>query len=184
LGSGTLSGSVTDADEEILAVVNRADKPVDEAPRSQVHEEALMHRAVHVLVFDGEGNLLLQKRSEAKRTYPGCWTSSASGHVPAGQSPREAAAREAHEELGVDPGPLEHVGRTYVEDLNVGEREITHVFAARYHGEFDPDQDEVSEVRWFDVSHLVSELGSSPDRFAASMREVFELARRERLVDA
>jgi isopentenyldiphosphate isomerase len=71
-----------------------------------VHAKGLLHRAVHIFVFNSRGELLLQKRSGTKDEYPLCWTSSASGHLSAGESYDEAAPRELEEELGLT-APLE-----------------------------------------------------------------------------
>ena len=55
---------------------------------------------VHVCIFDPQGRLLIQQRSAQKRICPNQWDVSAAGGVDAGETPREAAEREAREELG------------------------------------------------------------------------------------
>lgn len=55
---------------------------------------------VHVCIFDPQGRLLIQQRSVQKRICPNQWDVSAAGGVDAGETPREAAEREAREELG------------------------------------------------------------------------------------
>lgn len=55
---------------------------------------------VHVCIFDAQGRLLIQQRSAQKRICPNQWDVSAAGGVDAGETPREAAEREAREELG------------------------------------------------------------------------------------
>jgi isopentenyl-diphosphate Delta-isomerase len=87
--------------EEIFDVVDAEDRVIGQAPRSQVHAQKWLHRAVHVFVFNTRGELLLQMRSAAKDEYPLCYTSSASGHLAAGESYAEAAPRELQEELGL-----------------------------------------------------------------------------------
>jgi isopentenyldiphosphate isomerase len=44
--------------EEIFDVVNERDEVVGQAPRSEVHAKKLLHRAVHVLVFNARGQLV------------------------------------------------------------------------------------------------------------------------------
>ena len=56
---------------------------------------------VHVCIFNKRGELLLQQRSEQKKSYPGYWDVSAAGGVRAGETGREAAMRETMEELGI-----------------------------------------------------------------------------------
>lgn len=170
-----------EAGDEVLLVVDEDDEPVDEAPRSRVHEQALCHRAVHVLLSDEEGGLWLQKRSEEKATYPSRWTSSASGHVPAGESLRGAAEREVEEELGVRAPLLAFVGRLYVEDLDEGEREFTYVFAGVHPGGFDPDEGEVAGVSVFDPHEIEERLQVAPGAFADTFRQLWREARADGL---
>jgi len=53
-------------------------------------------------VFRADNRLLLCKRPESRRAYPGLWTSSAGGHVECNEGYAAAAARELREELGID----------------------------------------------------------------------------------
>src|SRR5271163_326450 len=69
------------------------------APRREVHARKLLHRAIHVLIHDAQGCLFLQRRSMGKDTFPGCWDSSCSGHVDAGEDYFTAARRELVEEF-------------------------------------------------------------------------------------
>ena len=71
--------------EEIFDVVNERDEVIGQQPRSEVHRLGLMHRAVHVLVFNAAGQVFLQKRSMKKDRQPGLWDSSASGHMDTGE---------------------------------------------------------------------------------------------------
>ena len=87
--------------EEIFDVVNERDEVVDRQPRRVVHARGLLHRAVHVLVFNARGEIFLQKRSLLKDRQPGVWDSSASGHVDSGEDYDACAVREVREELGV-----------------------------------------------------------------------------------
>ncbi|MBS0262377.1 MAG: NUDIX domain-containing protein [Planctomycetes bacterium] len=87
--------------EEIFDVVDEHDQVIGQAPRSVVHAKKLLHRAVHILVLNSRGELLLQKRSALKDEYPCRYTTSASGHLSAGESYETAAPRELEEELGL-----------------------------------------------------------------------------------
>jgi isopentenyldiphosphate isomerase len=70
--------------------------------RSKVHADGDWHRSVHLWLADTHGNVLMQQRSKHKDTHPGLWDVSCAGHVEAGDDPRETAARELKEELGVE----------------------------------------------------------------------------------
>jgi isopentenyl-diphosphate delta-isomerase type 1 len=91
---------------ELFDVVDERDRVVAQAPRAEVHRRHLRHRAVHVFVFNPHGELFLQKRAATKDTFPGCYDSSASGHLDAGESYDASAARELREELGLSVEPV------------------------------------------------------------------------------
>src|SRR3954451_10126909 len=87
--------------EEMFDVVNEQDEVIYRRSRNEVHRLGLMHRAVHVLVFNQAGQVFLQKRSMLKDRQPGVWDSSSSGHLDQGEDYDTCALREVREELGL-----------------------------------------------------------------------------------
>ena len=63
--------------------------------RKIVHRDALWHNTVHCWLFDKEGNIYFQIRKDKKKLY-----TTASGHVKAGETIKEAFGREIKEEIG------------------------------------------------------------------------------------
>lgn len=55
---------------------------------------------VHVCLFDSRGRMLIQRRTESKRIWPGLWDVTVGGGVDAGETTRQGAEREVREELG------------------------------------------------------------------------------------
>ena len=91
-------------DHEILEVVTMDDRVVGTATRSEIHAKGLIHRAVHLFVFNESGEIYVQRRSENKDMHPSKLDSSAAGHVDPGESYMDAAIRELDEELSLrDP---------------------------------------------------------------------------------
>lgn len=133
---------------ELLPVVDHEDRQVELAPRAAVHAQGLLHRAVHVLVFTPDGRLWLQRRSMAKDTHPGKWTSSASGHVDPGEGYEAAARRELGEELGLELA-LTYVGK--VAACMATENEFTAVYRAVTGQELRPDPVEISHMALFSL---------------------------------
>jgi len=87
--------------EEIFDLVDQYDRVIGQASREEVHRKKLMHRSVHIFVFNHSGELFLQKRAESKDESPGLWDTSSSGHVDAGEDYLSAAGRELMEELNI-----------------------------------------------------------------------------------
>lgn len=152
--------------KERLDIVDEAGNPTGETiDREMAHREGIRHRTSHVWVVrnvSGEIQVLLQKRSMDKDSYPGCYDISSAGHIPAGVDYVPSALRELKEELGVD---------ARAEDLIFcGQRRFQ--FADVFHGklfrddqvsnvyvlwldqeaeDFQIQKEELSEVRWFDL---------------------------------
>lgn len=83
--------------------------------RAAAHAEGIRHRTAHIWIIreTGEGTqVLLQKRSRNKDSFPGRFDTSSAGHIQAGDEPRESAVRELEEELGIAASPedLEYAG--------------------------------------------------------------------------
>jgi len=70
--------------------------------RSEVHKDGDWHKAVHIWIFNREGDILLQRRSPDKDSDPSMLDMSCAGHLIAGDSSIEGAIRELKEELNID----------------------------------------------------------------------------------
>ena len=79
--------------------------------RGVVHRDGSPHGTSHIWVVrknEKSGyDVLLQKRSADKDSYPGCYDISAAGHLAAGDDYPESAVRELSEELGIEAEPAE-----------------------------------------------------------------------------
>jgi len=154
--------------EEIFAVVDERDEVIDYRSRSEVHRLRLRHRAVHVLVFNQRGELLLQKRSMAKECSPGLWDSSAAGHVDRGESYDACAIRELREELGVVlPSCPERLFK--LEACEETGWEFCWVYRCSAEGPFDYSRDEIDALAWFSPGQLARELVSEPQKFSGTI---------------
>ncbi len=86
---------------EYLSVVDENDQVINTLARPKIHALGLIHRAVHILVFNDQNQLFLQKRSMKKDLNKGLWDTSAAGHVNVGEDYTASAIRETAEELGI-----------------------------------------------------------------------------------
>jgi isopentenyl-diphosphate Delta-isomerase len=88
--------------DELLDIVDLDGNPTGELKgKSDIHQNGLWHRDVHVWITDGT-NVLQQQRAWDKKIMPGAWDIAVGGHVGAGESYLDAAVRETEEELGLD----------------------------------------------------------------------------------
>lgn len=157
--------------DEIFDVVNDRDEVIGQATRREVHARGLLHRAVHVLVFNARGQLFLQKRSLAKDSAPGCWASSCSGHVDSGEDYLTAALRELGEEIGLRIAgphlltPILHNG-----PCAETEQEFVWVYRLQSEGPFALNPAEIDSGKWFSLPELAREIAERPKTFAGSFR--------------
>lgn len=89
---------------EYLDIVDENGVPTGKiAERTAAHKQGLRHRTSHVWILReraGKVEVLLQKRSQNKDSFPGCYDISSAGHIPAGVDFIPSALRELKEELG------------------------------------------------------------------------------------
>ena len=153
--------------EEILDVVDTQDEVVGQAARSQVHAQGLMHRAVHVLVFNSRGEVFLQKRSMTKDKSPGLWDSSASGHVDRGEDYDACAVRELREEIGLE---LARPPRRLFKLPACDETDQEHVWVYRCNanGPFTLDPDEIECGEWVAPPEVHRRIAEQRKHFSAA----------------
>lgn len=146
--------------DEILEVVDEKGDVLKLAKRSEIHSDpSLIHRVVHVLVFDNEGRLLLQKRSLNKDVAPGKWDTSVGGHINPGEDIFEAAKREMNEELGISDCRLDYL---YAYQFsNHIESELVSTFFCMYNGKFFFNKDEIDEIAFWDMKKIKENLGKN-----------------------
>ena len=90
---------------EYLDIVDENGIPTGETiERSLAHRTGVRHRTTHIWIVRKQGEsvqILLQKRSSNKDSFPGCYDISSAGHIPAGDGFAESGLRELEEELGL-----------------------------------------------------------------------------------
>ena len=165
---------------EMFDVVDENGIPTGEViDRKTAHDKGIRHRTAHVWIVrktDTGVQVLLQKRSANKDSFPGQYDTSSAGHIPAGDEPLDSALRELKEELGIDasPGQLKPAGFFYVnyeEEFHgkmFRDNEYANVFV--YEGEVDASrlmlqEEEVERVDWFDVEELDRGIKTDDPRF-------------------
>jgi isopentenyldiphosphate isomerase len=158
---------------EIFDIVNDHDEVIGSAPRSEVHARSLLHRAVHVLVFNARGEVFLQKRSMFKDRQPGVWDSSASGHVDSGEAYDACAVREVGEELGVALAqPPERLFK--FDACTATDQEFVWVYRARHEGPFTLPPEEIERGGWFAPAEVTRWIAERPREFASAFVAIWQ----------
>lgn len=155
---------------EQVVLVDEAGRAIGTAPKSEVHHGATpLHLAFSLFLFDGEGRTLLQRRSLAKRTWPGVWSNSCCGHPGPGEELVAAARRRLADELGLAADEVEVIlpaFRYRAEHGGVVENELCPVLAGRVRGEPRLDPAEVAEIAWHPWEKVLTVARESPERLS------------------
>ncbi len=156
-----------DPGEEMVAIVDARNRVVGAAPRRQMRDQRLPHRATYILVFNSRGELYVQKRTMTKDVYPGYYDPAAGGVVLAGEIYEAGARRELEEELGIRGVPLDEQFDLDFEDGR--SRIFGRVFSCHYDGEVVLQKEEVESVRMMTVAQVLQE--AEREKFAPDSLE-------------
>ena len=177
---------------EILDIVDEKGIPTGEVvDRGKAHELGIPHRTAHIWIVrekDNKIQVLLQKRSDNKDSYPGCFDISSAGHIPAGVDYIPSALRELKEELGQEATQeqLIYCGQRRFEFQQIFhgkpfyDNQVSNIYILwldKEPEEFVLQQEEVSEVRWFDFEECVQKVEKNQIPHCIYMEELMMIER-------
>lgn len=164
--------------EEVI-VVDKKNRITGTVSRRVMRQERLIHRATYILVFNTQGNLLVQKRTETKDIYPGCLEIAAGGVVCQDESYEEAALRELFEETGIKGTELKRHFDFYFEDsIN---RVWGRLFSCTFSGTLTIQKEEVQWARFYTLKEL-AKLTIDESQFTPDSIYLFRLCHRNGLL--
>lgn len=150
---------------EMCILINEDDKKIGAESKKNCHlnsniDKGLLHRAFSVFLFNSEEKLLLQQRSDAKITFPGCFTNTCCSHPL--HTPNEleekdaigvrtAAQRRLQAELGIPVDQVPPEEMTYLTRIHYkaqsdgvwGEHEIDYILFMQKDVDLNPDPNEI-----------------------------------------
>jgi len=167
----------------VVELVDPTGAPIGACSVTEAHTPpGRLHRAFSVLLFDGDGRVLLQRRALTKNRFAGRWTNTCCSHPAPGEDLADSARRRVYEEMGlrVEAGSLRELGQfTYrASDPRSGtvEHEFDHVLVGRHDAEPVPLESEVDSWRWVEPALLRAELAAAPQLHSPWLGGVLEIA--------
>ena len=165
------------AQNEQFPVVDKNDRILRYASRSEVHGNNLRHRAVHILIFNQAGEVYLQQRSRWKDRHPLKWDSSAAGHVADGERYDDTAQRELNEELGVRVA-LQKIAKLPASQHT--DQEFIWVYRGSISSDLVPNKSEIERGAFLSPSVIDGWTSSRPEDFAPGFLECWKAHRQQR----
>lgn len=171
-------------DREIFDVCDEEGIPLGSyVERTYAHEKGICHRTAHVWIYrveKGRYQVLLQKRSMNKDSFPGKYDTSSAGHIPAGDEPEESAIRELYEELGIKAAKeqLHYAGTfrvKYEKEFHgkiFKDNEVAKVYCYSEPVAIEKlklQKEEIESADWFDLKEVYDACTRHDERFCVPM---------------
>ena len=124
--------------------------------RKVVGHAPLLQAAASIIIENENGQVLLGKRTDNHQ-----W-GYAGGSIELGETVEEAAKRELFEEMGLNSGEETHY--IYPNGDEVYNVEIIYI-CRKYHGTIKRQEEEVEELKFFDVDDIPEDILSQSDLY-------------------
>ena len=161
---------------ENVILVDTNDTPVGQMEKLKAHLKGELHRALSVLIFNSDGELLLQQRAFSKYHTPGLWSNTCCSHPRPGEDSLEAATRRLQEEMGFTTPLIKSFDFIYKAHFDNGliEHEFDHVFFGTFDGEPVINPEEANDFEWVKLNNLMEDMRSSPENYTVWFRIIME----------
>ena len=160
--------------EEYVILVDQNDNPIGKEDKVKCHlPNGKLHRAFTALIFNGDGKLLLTKRSEGKMLWPNDWDGTVASHPRESETYVSSAERRMPEEIGI-ACKMNYVNKFeyHVPYKDIGsENEICGTLIGTIDS-FDQSsmiKDEITEIKWISPDELKNELEQNMDVYCPWM---------------
>ena len=160
--------------DEYVILVDENDNPIGKEDKVKCHlPNGKLHRAFTALIFNGEGKLLLTKRSDKKMLWPGYWDGTVASHPRESETYVSSAERRMPEEVGI-VCKMNYMNKFeyHVPYKDIGsENEIcgTLIGTIDSFDESSMIKDEISEIKWINPDELKNELEQNRDTYCPWM---------------
>lgn len=149
---------------EYVSLVDEQDNEIGVMEKLQAHQEALLHRAISVFIFNDRKELLLQQRAAEKYHSPLLWTNTCCSHPRPGEVVIEAANRRLMEEMRMACNLTYEFSFTYKAVLTeeLTEHEFDHVFFGESNETPVPNPAEVADWKYMALDDIEADMEKNP----------------------
>ncbi len=161
---------------EHVILVDEDDKELGTMEKMEAHRQGLLHRAFSILLFNSDGEILLQKRARHKYHSGGLWTNTCCSHPLPHESMEAATRRKLKQEMGIDLQPefaYKFIYRTQL-DHGLTEHEVDHVFIGTFDGKPRINTDEVEDWKFMGLDDLKEDAQKNPDQYTSWFKLILQ----------
>lgn len=159
-----------------VILVDSEDREIGVMEKLEAHRKGLLHRAFSIFLFNGKGEMLLQKRAESKYHCGGLWSNACCSHPQPDKDIQWCLQEKLYQELRISAHLQKAFSLTYRAELDNGltEFEYDHIYIGQFEGELHPNPKEVSSYRYVSIDSIADELKSKPEVFTPWFKILFE----------
>ena len=170
--------------EEVI-LVDIDDNPIGQMEKLKAHKEGCLHRAFSILIFNDQGEILLQQRALDKYHSGGLWTNTCCSHPRPKESTLEAANRRLMEEMGFETKLVFGFKFIYKAILDRGftEYELDYVYIGNYNGKPLINADEVADWKWVNFELLKKKAAEKPKDYTIWFLDILNNTRLNNLIN-
>lgn len=161
-------------DEEIVDIIDEANKILRQEPKTEAHKHGWLHKTVIGYLKYGDDWALVRQASD--RQDAGQLVAPVGGHVKAGESELDALLRESEEEIGTHNISYKHIGDSIFHRQVIG-RDENHLFVVYEISTDDPVKlnEESVGIEKFTTDNLKQALRDHPQNFGDAYYFVLEM---------
>jgi isopentenyl-diphosphate delta-isomerase len=150
-----------------VTLVDDNDNEIGTQSKLATHRRGKMHRAFSIFIFDKSNRLLIQQRADHKYHSPELWSNTCCGHPLMGEKATISGRRRLKEELNMDCELEDLFSFKYKHKLASGliENEIDHVLIGRTDYRPIPNEKEVMDCRWINLTDVRKDVRKNPQKY-------------------
>lgn len=146
---------------EMNIEVDENDNQIGLRPKKDFENGKYIHRASHLILFNSENKILLQKRAITKKLYPNLYTFSVAGKVK-NQTYEECVQEEMNEEIGINI-PVKELFKFYI--ANEYDKAFHTIFLGNSDEKIIPDPREIQSIKWLSPEELEEDIEKNPEKY-------------------
>lgn len=171
---------------DLVILVDENDNETGYLDKLEAHKKGVLHRAFSVLIFNSDGELLLQKRADTKYHSAGLWTNTCCSHPKPNESMTDAVRRRLREEMGITCDTNFAYKFLYRAALDQGliEHELDYVFIGMCDDQPVINVQEVSDWQFVSLADIRKDLVKNSTAYTFWFKEILNHPQFESYISA